>query len=55
MQQELLASPLVADPAHLCRAAVVGTNRKDMFRTAESGLTYPAGGTRAVVSLSKTF
>jgi hypothetical protein len=36
-------------------AAVVGTNRKDMFRTAESGLTSAAGGTRAVVSLSKTF
>ena len=24
MQQELLASPLVADPAHLGRAAVIG-------------------------------
>ena len=36
-------------------AAVVGTSKRDFSRTAESNLTSPAGDTRAVVSLSKTF
>ena len=36
-------------------AAVVGTSKKDFFRTAESGFTEAAGRTRAVVSLSKSF
>ncbi len=36
-------------------AALVGTSRKDFFRTAESGFTEAAGKTRAVVSLSKSF
>ena len=36
-------------------AALVGTSRRDFFRTAESNFTSAAGGTRAVVSLSKTF
>ena len=36
-------------------AAIVGTSRRDFFRTAESNFTSPAGDTRAVVSLSKTF
>jgi uncharacterized protein (TIGR02001 family) len=36
-------------------AALVGTSRKDFFRTAESNFTRPAGKTSAVVSLSKSF
>ena len=36
-------------------AALVGTSRRDFFRTAESGFTSGAGGTRVVASLSKTF
>jgi len=36
-------------------AALVGTSEKDLFRTAESGLTEAAGKTKAVLSVSKTF
>ncbi len=36
-------------------AAVVGTSKKDFFRTAESGFTEAGGKTSAVVSLSKSF
>ncbi len=39
----------------LLGAAVIGTDEKGFFRTAESGFTEAAGKTKVVVSVSKTF